>query len=123
MDELGKMSLEVTIGDVTQEVEVDLAKNSTDILELCRLEEATGISPDSVTEGMTMSFNLMRAMVWWKVSALFPEANIDYATFTFDIETMKEVVSPSAPKLVEPSVSDLEAELFAGAAPTTAPKV
>ncbi len=124
MDSLGKVSLELTIGDApTERLEFDLSQNSGDILELCRLEETTGFSTDAFSEGATVTFALWRALIWWKVSARFPDADIDYATFTFDASTLEAVPEPPAAPQPEPSADDVEAELFAGAAAATSPKV
>lgn len=126
MNVLGKLSLEVSIGDEPVErVVIDLSNHATDMLELVRLEETTGYSTDTFVEmqsGKSPSFGLIRALCWWGVTALFPEADIDYATFTFDMATL-ETVEQATPVEPEPSAEDVEAELFAGAATATSPKV
>jgi hypothetical protein len=122
------MRLEVTVDGASAEYEIDVGLDSMTMNDLIVLERTVGKQTIIDLQAGHVSFEAQKAIIWLKLRDQIPGLKMD-ASWDIPLAALADAWSEpdededeDEDSSNDPSVDDLEAELFAGATPTS-PKV
>ncbi len=119
------MKLEITVGGETAVYDIDVGLESMSMNDLIVLEKAVGRETIADLQDGHVSFEAQKGIIWLKLRDQIPGLKLD-TSWDIPMSALSAAISDQAEDDdAEPELSaeDVEAELFAGAAPTMSPKV